>query len=1478
MNRTRKLSVVLAILMILQIGLPGWSAPEAVEAAPAGPVAMSFYPADNLSNVPLGANLRIVFDEDVKRGSNTTTFTIYRSSNNEAVETINANDPKVTFTSPREAVIDPAAGFDVNTEYHVLIDGGFFLNASNNAPYAGIQSATRWNFRTTTSTTLDTTRPGLITLNPFTYDQSSFISIIKVNFNETVYASGGNIKLVSAMDTRNIAVTSSSVTGSGSTEITIKTYEPLLPGTQYTLTIEPNSFEDASGNPFNGANWSFTTNPALVKTVSFYPADNATLVPLYDTTGASTHLDLVVDFNVPVQAVTGKRIEIRKVSDNGVVHSIAATAANVSGSEVTIDTAGRLSPTTSYYVWIEPGAFSSAGNPSELFYGISGATTWNFTTGYGSNPSAPVVQTYSPAPNGTAAGTNTNLILTFNEPVYPDSGNIEIRQSVGNTLFRSIPITSARVKGGGTNQLVIDATSAITNAGAAKAFLNNTRYYVTIDSYAIRNGAGKYFAGITGTTGWTFTITQDGERPLLNTLSPANGSTAVAVDSKFYASFNKPVAVNTSNTISFIPTATGSSSYQANFYVDPTDNKRVVIEPRTSTNLPTSLDANTNYYINIEEGAITDLVGNSFAGILNQYQWTFLTRGGDTTAPTVSKSEVSGAVIRLIYNEPLNADLKPSAASYYVSVAGAPRSITSVKVEGNMVLLTLSSAVLYNQKVELSYTKPSVGLVQDISGNQAASFSKLEISNGFTSTNPVISSGSAYGNTVVLNFSEALMTPSAYAYTQFTVNVGGVNYSPTSIWHSGNVLQLTLSSAIASGQAVRVSYTPGSYPLYGTSGNTVAAINSYSLTGSGGSASDSYAPVVQSITASGAVVTIKYNELLNSSSVPGTYQYSVLANGQVRPVSNVVMAGDSVYLTLGTAISTGETATVSYIGTSTTVTDLNGNAAASFTNMSVGSGTGTGTGGQATMQGAILKGSRLTLNFNVALDPNSIPSTSSFVVRVKDMVRVVSSVQISGSTVVLTLASPANVGEAAQITYFTNTNGLKSITGQAVNNFSNVNVANQTTLLDTLTGDYEATEDGNGVVIKSSGATVSSDISPAGVSANRYTLNNDKLITAVTTSRNAGLTNPHIVFKVPDHEKAAIVAVSVITLEMAYKQGGNVTFSVQHGDATYELPLRELKFAELASAVGGNGLSNQVLIAIDQGSSSKTSSLTTALRSSKATVITGPVNYEVMVVNGNAKQELNDFEGYISRTLKTTSSVNESQSAVVWLDPVTNTLSYVPTTFTTTNGVTRATFKRKGNSAYALVKNTSSFSDMGSHWATDTVQMMARKFIVEGRTTTKYEPDKPITRGEFATYIAKGLGLSGDRAAAAKFKDVNANTAMGAYIGAAAASGIVNGVDSSSFKPNSYITRQEMATMMMRAWLAADKTVTLPSSADSYLSKYTDRGKIGSYAKTNMAQAIYLGIINGKTATTLSPTTNASRAEGAVMIMRLLEKAELLTQ
>ena len=62
-----------------------------------------------------------------------------------------------------------------------------------------------------------------------------------------------------------------------------------------------------------------------------------------------------------------------------------------------------------------------------------------------------------------------------------------------------------------------------------------------------------------------------------------------------------------------------------------------------------------------------------------------------------------------------------------------------------------------------------------------------------------------------------------------------------------------------------------------------------------------------------------------------------------------------------------------------------------------------------------------------------------------------------------------------------------------------------------------------------------------------------------------------------------------------------------------------------------------------------------------------------------------------------------------------------------------------------------------------------------------------------------------------------------------------------------------------------------PKNADGTLSKYTDRNQIDSWAKEGVAISIEQGLIYGMTETTFSPSTNASRAQAAVILYRFYQ-------
>ncbi|MCA0757529.1 Ig-like domain-containing protein [Paenibacillus sp. N4] len=1470
MNRTGKLSLFVAIMLLLQLSLIGLpAAPRHAEAAPAGPSVLGLSPADDLINVPLNTDLKITFDESVSKGTSSAAVSVVEYGTNRVLESISVSSSRIVLEdSQRSAriVLDKSTAsrkLELNTDYYVLVDAGAFVNVSNGAAYAGIQNASSWNFRTVAQ--VDSTRPAHLTRLP-TGNAADITAPIVLTFDEPVFAASGNIQISSTEDNRTVAVTSSAVTGSGTSTITVTPAAALQPDTTYTVTIPGTAFQDASGNLYNGTSWTFHTDVAPVNSSGpLSPADNATSV--------AVNSPLTITFDTNVQARAGKSIEIRRVSNNTTFERFAATSSRVvvTGNSVRISPSSNLEANTAYYVLIDAGAFTQQDpNGDKWYHGIASATVWNFSTDYGNDTTAPAVTAFSPANNAVVTSTNSQLQLTFNEPVFPSGGMIEIRESGTGALFRSIPLTSERVTGGGTYQITIDPNKAITGE-AAKAFVNNTRYYVTMGNRTIRDAAGNYYAGFSSSGAWTFTVTQDTVRPTLALLSPLNNATLVSVNGTFSATFSEPVLPG-GGAITFKP-ASGSIATEVagSFTVDSANNRKINITPASA------LVSNTVYYVYIEAGAVTDLAGNSFAGILNEYQWTFRTFGSDTTAPSLSKLQWSGSTISVIYNETLNPESVPSAGSFYVTVNGASRPVSHVEIRGESVLLTLTSPIVSGQTVKLAYTKESpMGRLQDLSGNEALSIGYQDVTGALDTTLPSLVSGTASGSAVTLVFSKELAAVNSNAYLQFTVTVGGVAYSATSISSTGSTVLLTVSGTIQNYQNVRVSYAPGAYALRDTAGNYLNTINHFNLY----SVPDTTAPVLQSITASGSVVTLTYNKTLNPASVPSTGQYSVLVDNVARAVVQVQVSGNGVYLTLSSAVSPGQVATVSYLASIALVTDLAGNPAPSFNNVSSGStsgGNGGSGGGQTgSLYGAIAKGSLVTLNFGDSLNGGYIPSTAQFAVVAGGASKPVSGVSVSGNSVTLVLSSPVSIGVPVYVTYYSSVTGLRTLGGVTVNSFTNVAAANQTTVLDGLSGDYEAA-DGGGIGLKTTAAETTIDVSPAGVQASRYTVMSDRVLTAYQTMKTAGLANPRVVFKVPSTERAAIVAVSVGTLDSAYRLNSDFVFAVQYGDTTYELQLSAADFTRINGLLGGSSAAGQLLIRIDTGISSLTGSLSTKINSSGSQLLAGPYHFDVAVASGSVLRELDEFDGYVSRTIQNYQTVDASRTAVVWLDPETGGLSYVPTEFSTSAGRTVTTFKRKGNSAYALIRNASSFSDLGNHWAAGTIHLMSRKFIVEAKSGTKFELQLPITRGEFASYIAKGLGLGGSKAAAASFKDVKANTAMGAYIGAASSAGIVLGSTDGTFKPDSPITRQDMAVMLIRAAKVAELSTDLPQSASSYLQKYTDRGKISSYAQADMAKAVHLGVINGITETTISPLTNATRAEGTIMLMRLLQKAKFLS-
>ena len=178
------------------------------------------------------------------------------------------------------------------------------------------------------------------------------------------------------------------------------------------------------------------------------------------------------------------------------------------------------------------------------------------------------------------------------------------------------------------------------------------------------------------------------------------------------------------------------------------------------------------------------------------------------------------------------------------------------------------------------------------------------------------------------------------------------------------------------------------------------------------------------------------------------------------------------------------------------------------------------------------------------------------------------------------------------------------------------------------------------------------------------------------------------------------------------------------------------------------------------------------------------------------------------------------------------------------------------------------FVDITNHWAEGDIDLLAAQNIVEGVSTDKFEPNRVVTRAEFAAVLVRALKLNKDDLAGTNFADVTDGKWYFEDIAAADEAGIVLGISLTDFAPDKNITREEMAVMMSRALKHLGKGV--PASSDT-LKQFSDEQKIGDWAREDVAFAVANKIIKGRTATNFVPKASATRAEATTMIKRLLD-------
>ncbi|WP_168735670.1 S-layer homology domain-containing protein [Cohnella fermenti] len=194
------------------------------------------------------------------------------------------------------------------------------------------------------------------------------------------------------------------------------------------------------------------------------------------------------------------------------------------------------------------------------------------------------------------------------------------------------------------------------------------------------------------------------------------------------------------------------------------------------------------------------------------------------------------------------------------------------------------------------------------------------------------------------------------------------------------------------------------------------------------------------------------------------------------------------------------------------------------------------------------------------------------------------------------------------------------------------------------------------------------------------------------------------------------------------------------------------------------------------------------------------------------------------------------------------------------------TFRTAHFSLYSILEYAKTFSDLKGHWSENSVLGLAAKHIVSGVDDSRYEPNRSITRAEFAVMLMRTVDWTEQvdiPDASNPFKDVAADRYYTEQVAQASALGIVSGYEG-AFRPNDRITREEAVVALLRAAKVIGRDVTSTAELG-----FADAGKISSWALEAVKAASSSGLIKGD-GTQFHPGNPLSRAEIAVMIERLL--------
>lgn len=563
-------------------------------------------------------NIELVFDETIiagngaiviSNGTDTRTIDIHdatqvRFENDDAFNFGHLIDPFPTASASQthlivnnpdstngftRVIIDPTDDLIPDTQYSVQLAAGAITDTDGYA-YSGLNEAEAIDF------TVIASGPRL-----GYFDPTNFFSRFQVDhdivlyFDEPVIAGSGNIVISNGTDTRTIDIQDTDQVTFNDGSVVINPANDLIADTTYSLQIASGVITDLQGQAFAGT--------GDIDQLRFTPiASNPTLFQ----EEAPWKIDEPITLHFNEAILPGKgNIIISNGKDTRTIDIRDTAQVGFQHARLTIDPVDDLLPGEIYQVTIDDTAIlDTAGH---AYTGTDDAGTLNFTT-IGPDPLINLFygDDYTIKPEEAFS-------FNFDEDVMPGSGAIVLSNS-SDTRLIDINDTSQVTFSG--SKVYVDPTDDL---------IGDTEYNVQMPAGVILDNEGHAFAGVDDTDTINFGVV--GPEPHLSFSHPRDDETEVWVGSDIQLFFDETVSPGSGSIVISNGTDTRTIDIQDTEQVTFTGYNDIIINP-TDNLIP-----DTDYFIQIDGGAIVDTEGLPYAGIHDTTTLNFSTTDIEPVIP-----------------------------------------------------------------------------------------------------------------------------------------------------------------------------------------------------------------------------------------------------------------------------------------------------------------------------------------------------------------------------------------------------------------------------------------------------------------------------------------------------------------------------------------------------------------------------------------------------------------------------------------------------------------------------------------------------------------------------------------------------------------------------------------------------------------------------------------------------------------------------